>query len=447
MMTMSDVPASGAAQRPEPIPGFSVSTGPSSAAQAPLSGIKLAPLPCGVVLFDHAEEVNDGTAYLPDTPAQRIRSPNDLRNDVLWVSNLSVFEEKIKHHPNLRSGYYFRILLSEMAHDMGIQSSRDGQMAPDDALKMATIMTRAMTIAARAYDWDIAELGPLRVQEAFLMKDIAKMLPAPPPPDARFRDDLVRALTQAYQDASEPNWPTPTYEPDSVFVTLRFNRVNYVQQLLECPMPAGRGWARMEGVEMGQSTLEYCINHPTLVKATVEWDNASSDMAALAAFGRAGKKRNSMRLWLAQPELAWISQYAKVTISSIWLDQSGYQRLPAAARLPGLFTAHPESCLSYSAGLVAYNHWQALASCTWNRRLRIEESNVWATWLRSLDRAMMFSMALRAYEAGFHVDRYGGGAIRLRVRRDRLDEIARFKEEHGFMYPDIASLLQREGFV
>jgi hypothetical protein len=121
--------------------------------------------------------------------------------------------------------------------------------------------------------------------------------------------------------------------------------------------------------------------------------------------------------------------------------------LPAAARLPGLFTAHPESCLSYSAGLVAYNHWQALASCTWNRRLRIEESNVWATWLRSLDRAMMFSMALRAYEAGFHVDRYGGGAIRLRVRRDRLDEIARFKEEHGFMYPDIASLLQREGFV
>src|SRR5690606_3349426 len=104
-----------------------------------------------------------------------------------------------KSYPNLRSGYYFRILLSEMAHDMGIQSSRDGQMAPEDALKMSIIMTRAMTIAARAYGWDVAELGPLRVQEPYLMKDITKMLPTPPSLDPRFRDDLVRALTQAYQ--------------------------------------------------------------------------------------------------------------------------------------------------------------------------------------------------------------------------------------------------------
>lgn len=411
--------------------------------QTRVSGIKLAPLPCGIVLFDHPDDMTTGTAYLPDTAPQRIRSPNDLRNDVLWIANVWATEERVKDHPNLRNGYYFRLFLAEIAQDMGIQASGDGQMAPADAMKLSIIMTRTMTIAARAYGWDVAEMGPLRVQEPFLMKDIAKVLTGPPIPDARFREDLTRALTQAHQEASQPDWPAYSYEADSVFVTLRFNRVNYVQQLLDCPLPSGRGWACIDGVDMSEQTLEYCLTRPTVVKATVEWDNASSDIAALAAFGQAGKRRNTMRLWMAQPELAWISQYAKVTISMIWVDKSGFQKLGPGTQLPALFSSHPESCLSYSAGLVAMNHWLGLASCTWHKKHRIEESNVWACWLRALDRAMMFSMALKAYEAGFHVERYGAGALKVRVARDRLAELAQFKEEHGFIYPDISSLLQR----
>lgn len=440
---MTDVSIAPASDATVPDARQNGSPGAGARPAPPFAQIRLAPLPCGVVLFDHPDEVGNGTAYLPEVAPQRVRSTNDLRNDALWVSNLPVFEEKVKNHPTLRSGYYFRVLLAEIAHDLGIPSTRDGQMAPDDAMRLATLMTRTMTIAARAYGWDVAELGPLRVQEAFLMRDIAKMLPHAPVPDPRFREDLVRALTQAYQEASAPDWPSPTFEPDSVFVTLRFNRLNYVQQLMECPLPVGRGWVRVEGVSMGENTLQYCIDHPTLVKATVEWDNATSDIAALAAYGQAGKKRNTMRLWMAQPELAWLSKYAKVTINSIWLDQSGYTSLSAGARLPGLFTAHPEACLSYSAGLVAYNHWLALASGAWNRRTRLEESTVWATWLRALDRSMMFTMALRAYEAGFHVERYGGGALKLRVTRERLPELARFKDVNGFMYPDLAGLMQR----
>jgi len=232
----------------------------------------IAPLACGVVLFDDVNEVGSATAYLPSMAAQRIRSPNDLRNDVLWVSNLSVFEERVRHHPTLRSGYYFRTGLSEIAYDLGIQSSRDGQMSPNDAMKLATIMTRTMTMAARAYAWDVAELGPMRVQEPFLASDIEKMLNTAPAPDARFRDDLVRALTQAHQASSEPDWPAPTYEPDSVFVTLRFNRMNYVQQMLDAPLPTGRGWVKVEGMQVQENALAYCLEHPTLVKATVEWD-------------------------------------------------------------------------------------------------------------------------------------------------------------------------------
>lgn len=418
----------------------------SARSQSPMGGngsVKLAPLPCGLVLFDHPEEVGSGTAYLVETSPQRIRSPNDLRNDALWVSNLSTTEERTRSHPTLRNSYYFRVLLSEIANDMGIQSSREGQMSLDDALKISTIMTRTMTIAARAYGWDVSEMGPLRVSEQYLMRDIVKMLPSSPTPDARYRDDLIRALTQAHQENSEPDWPGAIFEPDSVFVTLRFNRVTYAQQLLDCQVPAGRAWSRLENVQMDNTTLRYCLSHPTVVKATIEWDNTPTEIAALAAYGQAGKRRNAMRVWMTQPELSWISRYAKVTIHSVWVDDSGYTRLSPAGRLPPLFAAHPESCLSYSAGLVAHNHWQALASCTWNRRSRIDESNVWAAWLRALDRAQMFSMALKAHQAGFHVDRYGSGSLRLRVTRSRLPDLVRFKEEHGFMYPEISGLIKK----
>lgn len=414
---------------------------PQRAAQ---NTIKLAPLPCGIVLFDHPDEVADATAYLPEVPAQRVRSPNDLRNDVLWVSNLSVFEDRVRCHPNLRSGYYFRILLAEIAHDMGIQSSHDAQMAPEDALKLSLYMTRTMTIAARAYGWDVAELGPLRVREPFLMGDIAKMLPSPPLADPMIRDDLVCALTQAYQDSSEPDWPTVTTEADSVYVTLRYNRVNYVKALLEAPVPKGQGWTLIQDVQSSDATLNYCLNYPTIVKATVEWDNTTSEMAALSAYGQSGKQRNSMRMWISQPELVWLSRIARVTINQIWVDQSGYTRFSPGAKLPALFAAHPESCLSYSAGLVAYNHWQALASCVRNKRMKLDESTVWATWLRAMDRAQMFAIALKAHNAGFHVARYGAGSIKLRVTRARLMDLAKFKEDNGFMYPDISSLTQKQ---
>jgi len=61
----------------------------------------------------------------------------------------------------------------------------------------------------------------------------------------------------------------------------------------------------------------------------------------------------------------------------------------------------------------------------------------------ALKSCLMFSMALRARKAGFHVQRYGSGALRLRVTRERLEELAQFKQEHWFMYPDISSLMMR----
>ena len=399
-------------------------------------------LPCGVVLFDDPKDASSGSAFLPNQATQRIRSLNDLKNDVLWVSNLSIHDDKIKHHPSVRSGWFFRLTLNEMAQDIGIQSSLDGQMEPDDAQRISNIATRALTIAALAYGWSAKE-GVGALQELLLHSDIQKGLPRPPIPDARWRDSLAVAFRQSYQERSVPSWASYSWAPDSVFVTLRFNYVDYVKQLLDQPVPLGKKWTKLEesGVRLLDDPVAYCLDKPCFVRATVEWDNASSEIAALAAYGQAGKRKNAMRLWLSQPELVWLSKYATITISDIWIDQSGLGKLPKQARLPDLFESSPESVLSYSAHIAAYNHYQAISSDTWNRRTRSYEVSVWAAWIKALDRAFMFSVALAAHERGFYVASYGDGSLRLRILREQANDLMAFKVEQGFMYPDLTLML------
>lgn len=405
---------------------------------------KLTPFPCGLVLFDHPNDLSAGTAFLPNSSAQRIRSLNDLRNDALWISNVSMFHDQVKNHPVIRGDYFFKISINEMAQDIGVQSSFDGQMQPEDAQRLATITTRALTIAARAYGWSAASQGVGVMQEVYLSADIRKQLPRAPIPDARWRDSLRVAFTQSYQERSVPSWVLYNYESNSVFVTLRFNYVNYFKQLLDQPVPLGKQWSKMEesAIRLLDDPVAYCVNlaKPCFVRATVEWDNASNDIAALAAYGQAGKHKNPMRLWISQPELKWLSRFATITISDIWSDESGVGMLPMGSRLPALFASHPNSLLSYSAHLVAYNHYQAVTSDTWNRRERCSEVDLWAVWIKALDRAFMFSVAIKAQEKGFHVVRYGDGALRVRVNRELADELIEFKAEQGFMYPDLSLL-------
>lgn len=404
------------------------------------------PFVCGVVLFDHPSDLTAGSAFLPNTPVQRIRSLNDLRNDVIWLSNLPVFEERIKKHPVVRSQFFLKISLSEIAQDIGIQASYDGQMQPEDAQRVSEVLTRSFTVAAKAYGWATENERALMTQELYFSSSIRKFLPQSPVPDARSRDELAVVFTHAYQDKSAPSWDRLNYLPNSIYITLRFNYVNYVGQLLAQPVPNGKQWMNINegGVALIDDPLEHCLNldKPCFVRATVEWDNASNDLAALAAYGQAGKSKNPMRLWLSQPELKWMSRFATITINYIWIDQSGYGLLPRAARLPELFDTHPESYLSYSAHLVAFNHYQALTSHTWNRRQRSNEASLWAMWIKALDRAYMFSIALKAHERGFHIDRYGDGAIRLKVAKDAVEELMEFKSEFGFVYPDLASINQ-----
>lgn len=400
----------------------------------------LEPFLCGLVLFDDRNDFSTGQAFLPNSASQTIRSTNDLRNDVLWISNTSLFNKKLQSHPVVRSDYYFKLALIEIAQDIGVQCSSHGFMQSKDAQLIATIATRVLTIAARAYGWANARQGVGVMQDTLLCGDIRKSLDRPQIPESNLQEGLRVALMQSYQERSEPNWLCRDWEANSVFVTLRFNYVNYVKQLLNQPVPQGKQWTKIEesGIAFLDDPIDYCLSRPCFMRVTLEWNNTSNDIAALAAYGQAGKRKNPMRLWISMPELVWLSRFASITITEIWVDQSGLGELPPSAKIPLIFDSHPESALSYSSHLAAYNHYQALTSERWNHRLRTTEIDLWGGWLKALDRAFMFSIALKAHESGFHVNRYGDGALRVRVSRDQIQELMAFKSEQGFMYPDLS---------
>src|SRR3546814_20533401 len=106
---------------------------------------------------------------------------------------------------------------------------------------------------------------------------------------------------------------------------------------MSCMVLGVLGWTfGNQGIKMAQKILLYLFcKRPTIVKATVEWDNTPSDIVALAAYGMSGNTRGTMRLCLSQPELLWLSRYATITIHSFWIDQSGLDEVDETSQQIG----------------------------------------------------------------------------------------------------------------
>lgn len=241
---------------------------------------------CGLVAFDDPQERGAGTAYLPDTLPQRFRSVNDLRTDMLWVAN--VHDREISRlHPGLRATDYFGARLSDIAYDLGLAYSGGYSLAAQDAIAIATIMSRAMTVAARSYGWDLAG-GALDFSGETLAEEISATMQHEGS-EKGSKDPMASRFGHASQDRSVPNWTFERHDA-VISVILRFNRLAYARQLLAQRVPAGADWTE---AEPGQ----FADGLPIIAGIAIDWSEANSDLAALAAFGRTGNRRQPLRLW------------------------------------------------------------------------------------------------------------------------------------------------------
>lgn len=391
----------------------------------------------GVALFDNAGEMSSGWACLSDEHPFRFGSVHELSNAAIWVTNLTWEEYRLNASKlsHLRRVDFLRSSLPQIAADMGRRIT--GEFAKETAPILANVVQQAVLIAVSVYQWEepISE-----IREDTLADDIKRTVAQAPKPKSHLRS----SLSSAHQSYSSPAWP-PSYEPDSFFVTLRFNRLSYARSLLSNPMP-DEGWSLIPSSQPELLTLDCLLDpcHPCLVEATVELGRIDPGLASLISFGATPNKRAGIRKWISQPELAWLSRHTRVNISAALVCTSA-RSLPETAQFPALLSSDPLFELSISAGLIAECHWTALASPTYNKLSKSSDYSAWATWLRAVDRSMCFDLALKAHNSGFLVNGYGNGSAVIRATRDRLQDCLGFAEANAIAHPAFFPLFVEHG--
>jgi hypothetical protein len=388
----------------------------------------------GVALFDNPNELGAGWACLANRSPIRFAAPVDLSNEAIWITSVRYdeFIRRGKSMHNLRRIDYFRTSLTQIAGDLGLRITRENgtQTAP----VLSVIAQNAICLAVRLYKME----NPLiDLREDQLQDDLRRILPHAPKPQKH----MLASLMSAHQAFSSPAWPKE-YESDLVTVSIRYNRLEYARKIMATPVP-DESW--MLGAPTSRGLDDFLDpSRPCMVEATVELSSTNPDIGALVAFGASPGRKTGVRKWISQPELMWLHRHAQVHVERVYYT-AGAKPLPPSAQLSPLL-GDPLLDLSYSAGLVAEAHWSALCSTSYNRATRTNEVTTWAVWLRAMDRALSFSLALAAYEAGFKAFGYGNGGAILSVKRSDLGRLLDFCQEHGVSYPTFSGLAREHDF-
>lgn len=404
------------------------------------------PMPTfGVALLDESRESGWACLGDPRVPQEpfHFETPQELRSDCVWVMSAEKpadFAAWNSTH-NLRPGTFLS-KLKYVAADLGLNVDARGRLdriASQACRDLAVVMHRSMLIAAQCYPWK----APSQILKSNTLKeDIRKVLVQAP----SLAGHMQTPLKAAYQSYSKVRRHTPA--DHDVSITMRFNRLQYAKRIVNTPVPdpsfvlvnSDRGALRYP--------LEKALNPeaPCFVKATVEFVSGDQDLARLCAFGD-GPSRSGLRTWIAQPELQWLSQHARIEIIEVLRAETA-RPLPVRAQLPELLTSDPLFELSASVGLIAESHWQALVDQPYkfNAEDR-KETTLWATWLRAADRAMCFELALAAHNVGFAVQGYGNGGVTMVLPRARLPQAFEFAMAHGVAYPAFEPIFREHGLL
>ncbi len=391
----------------------------------------------GVALMDNEREMTTGWACASDGEPFYFSGITQLSNDTIWVTSLEFgeYQTKGRAQHNIRRLDYLRTPIHRIAADMGMRT--DGHHGRFAVKALAQAVQTSVSACANLYGWSdpAAEL-----REDVLYEDIRRSIIQPP----KSKPHVLPALSAAFQLSSSPQWPHQ-YEENSIALTLRHNRMDYVQSLLEMPVP-DEGWTGIMSTKDIRLDAVLDPERPSLVEATVELGRSDPEVATLAAFGSHAGKRGALRRWISQPELAWLVQHAQVHIQTAILCRSA-RFLPQAAKLPTALTSDPVHALSISAGLVAESHFCALASETYNRQTKRKQIGAWGVWLRAYDRARSFELALAALKAGFLPLTYGSGAVTVRLQKHRLPELLDFACEHKVAHPSFYPYFVEHGLI
>lgn len=393
----------------------------------------------GLCLYANNKEPSEGGwACVNGGVPFSISKPADLPSDILWITSADYNEFRVQGHHrvhNLRRPTFFRTTLDQMARDLGLDV--DGANAARSIVPLSLVIARIARVAHDAYKWRSAPLSE---------DSLADSIKASMPPDVPPARHLVAAFSAAFQRDS--GVVSSRWLQDSFPITLRANRLQHAQRVLGTPIPDD-AWEEIPGHLLPVSNrerLSFALDseRPVLAEVTVDVSDTDSDEAGLTAFGSQMGARMPLRRWMAHPELMWLSQFARINIHSMYLSAT-YRPLSESMRLPAALVDDPYLAMSYSVGMVAENHLQALSTSYWNALTKQSEVTARAVWLRSVDRAESFLMARRVRAAGFDVFGYSLGAVMAKVRRIDMVQLGEFALREGLVTPSLDRIMSLYG--
>ncbi|WP_081821722.1 hypothetical protein [Achromobacter sp. DH1f] len=391
---------------------------------------------CGFAQFDDPNAATSGKAFSGDGEIRRFQQIDELESSVLWITNLGAGDDPLSRRRHLRCGGFLGATSQEIARDLGLEVRPDGRLSDTAGVHVAGVFERAIRVAARSYGADSVCRWVNGLKGDYLYQDIAKSLPRGPLSAVECFPRQKEILASAYQARAIPDWGEWELGSGATFVTLRFNRLSYARQMLQMAVPTGKNWAYVEGTA-GADVLGEMLARTCLVRAEINAREGQGDLSpvTLAAIGFDGETRGRKRGWFSQPELAALSEFMDIRPDGFLVDEDGGRPLPAKVQLPEVLTSRPERALAYAFGLIAYCHWQAVATPRQLSDRDTAQIDIWSIWLHAMDRSLMHEVALRAHRDDLHVEAYGHGALVLRLQDGDWEKANRFWKLEGFAYP------------
>lgn len=386
-----------------------------------------------------------------ETP-RRCDSITSVPNGVLVISNFDFnCYRLLSSTKNLRPAWYLGRAPHAICADLGAPFAENKNYAASLAQSSSRIYSRTLQFISRSYHWGQSrpffhDTVAQDLQEMMGIGGFKNLVPAVEP----------QAFIAAYQSDSVV---TGLAEPDVFYhhVTLRKNQVEHAEHICSLPLPDPMQWRRAEDGELGETDeqrIRWVLESEAPILAEVELSDFREEaISKLISFGvsmgNQAFKLGTVKTHATDAEICWLVQFCRVKIRSALIG-GRYKPLLPKYKIPPALVEDPLLKLSYSAGLAAFNHFQALSSKTYNRNAQAGQMkynhSVRNVWMKAYDRGVMFNYALRAHKQGFAVTGYGSGGLRLAFKKEDLPKVMEFAIEQEFYAPNFHLLASSLGF-
>jgi len=383
----------------------------------------------GYVCFDSETDPTDGFASVEGGQANRVRGPNELSTDVIWLTNIS-FDNFYKKTdawrlPWLRHDKYLVVSPKDILKEWGLDPKNT------DAIQEAPIISRFFGRIMKMTFRLIRDVDPkARMEDCFqgrfLREDVRCILPEAEYPKSEAATIIKSG--NAWQEFT-PTAVSPVR--GGRWVMLRKPRISYAQEIFHTPIPRGpfEFYGRSEIRSVAKDKLKWVCENQNPCIAEVTINSINGDIAPIYGFGNATEKeRRIARSWVAHPELIIMSQFANIDIKSLYMGNDYDLIGPNLPEPVKDFLSSKYTEISWSAGVLAETLWRACSLGEEKSKAMGEERahTSWqGVWIKGADKTNMFLSAMQLTQSGYSVVSYGLGWVRVAVLEDDIPDLIR----------------------